>query len=95
MGGEWAQGHPQTAECLSFLGQGQCLQVEFTDPGLLEPGGRTHRKLAAEEGAHDFLAGIPKAVLSPTASTSAMLFWPQHLPVFFCLYVSLHLCPRE
>ncbi|XP_049488492.1 NADPH oxidase activator 1 isoform X2 [Panthera uncia] len=45
----------------SFLGQKQCLQVEFTDPGLLEPGHRGHQKLAAEEGAHAFLTGIPEA----------------------------------
>lgn len=45
----------------SFLGQKQCLQVEFTDPGLLEPGHRGHQKLAAEDGAHAFLTGIPEA----------------------------------
>ncbi|XP_042820577.1 NADPH oxidase activator 1 isoform X2 [Panthera tigris] len=45
----------------SFLGRKQCLQVEFTDPGLLEPGHRGHQKLAAEDGAHAFLTGIPEA----------------------------------
>lgn len=57
----------------------QHLQVQFTHPGLLEPEDRSYRKLAAEEGAHAFLMGIPKAPLP--ASTSAMLFWPRNLLV--------------